>query len=951
MNRKKILKLLAGLTIVLSSSTIINLKGMLVMADDTHSENVDWKFNNSDDGWKYGGEYDYTGSKEVSYDKLTNALELNLDYRNNALSSWSEFKISKALDSPIKFDGYNILTYDFIYNPQNMTTGSFKSKLFINGAADSYSDINLENSEDAGNGLKKAKVTIKFDSKSVNIDSIIISIIGNNTDYNGKIYIDNIKFNKENRNVYVEKTNEPKSQNSIDVSKLDTKEGVKLVDENAIKEVGSLYSYLIGVGKSDKVLYGHQNDTHHKAILKDSGTNSDTKDVTGSIAAISGIDSLSLTGAELQLSDEEKEKGLDLITKAAELGIDASKEGGIIAMSCHMPNFAEVAKKGKIDGKYDYSGYTPNVTTGDVVSRIMPGGDLNEAYTGYLDMVAEYAKKLENAGVPVLFRPFHENNGSWFWWGKAFCDSEAYKNLYRYTVEYLRDTKEVHNFLYVYSPNGPFEDEDDYLLRYPGDEFIDVLAFDFYENTTPLSDSKEDPWMTSFKDTIKLVQGIADKKEKLSAVSETGIISDTGAAILTGNPNKNWFQDISDIVSESNMPYYMVWANFDTKNFFAPFMANDTEGHEMINEFIDYYNDEKSIFANQTGNYTKVNTKITDSYSYGFITSPASRNRMLKPVKITASVKGYTNDIKFIIKNKNGDIIETIKANLDNNIYSGYIDQNILDKIGKTIGTIDLYSGNIKLNSITALFNIKEPDKDPKVVDDFESYIGEQDLLDAVWATNSGDGCYVKPQLKTENYSNGEYGLEFNYKISTEKISEGWAGITRTVGADWTDCDALRLWCKPDGYGQKLVIQITSNGEDFEVFLPEFAATTEAKVLTIPFSEFKGKNGGTLDLANIEKMGIWCNTIKPQGSTGTWTVESKMYFDNIKAVNTNAETKVGWNQNSDGNWYYLNEDGSMKKGWFKDTNGRWYYLKENGEMAINEVINGYKVNNNGEWVN
>lgn len=98
-------------------------------------------------------------------------------------------------------------------------------------------------------------------------------------------------------------------------------------------------------------------------------------------------------------------------------------------------------------------------------------------------------------------------------------------------------------------------------------------------------------------------------------------------------------------------------------------------------------------------------------------------------------------------------------------------------------------------------------------------------------------------------------------------------------------------------------------------------------------------------------MGIWCNTIKPQGSTGTWTVESKMYFDNIKAVNTNAETKVGWNQNSDGNWYYLNEDGSMKKGWFKDTNGRWYYLKENGEMAINEVINGYKVNNNGEWVN
>ena len=55
-------------------------------------------------------------------------------------------------------------------------------------------------------------------------------------------------------------------------------------------------------------------------------------------------------------------------------------------------------------------------------------------------------------------------------WGKAFCD-EAYKNLFRYTVEYyLRDDKEINNFLYI---NGLFVDEADYLSRYPGDEFID----------------------------------------------------------------------------------------------------------------------------------------------------------------------------------------------------------------------------------------------------------------------------------------------------------------------------------------------------------------------------------------------------------------------------------------------------------------------------------------------
>ena len=68
--------------------------------------------------------------------------------------------------------------------------------------------------------------------------------------------------------------------------------------------------------------------------------------------------------------------------------------------------------------------------------------------------------------------------------------------------------------------------------------------------------------------------------------------------------------------------------------------------------------------------------------------------------------------------------------------------------------------------------------------------------------------------------------------------------------------------------------------------MPEFAATNEAKLLTIPFSDFKGKNGGTFDPAHIEKMGIWCNTLPQEGKENSWTVESKMYFDDIHAVNT-----------------------------------------------------------------
>ena len=52
------------------------------------------------------------------------------------------------------------------------------------------------------------------------------------------------------------------------------------------------------------------------------------------------------------------------------------------------------------------------------------------------------------------------------------------------------------------------------------------------------------------------------------------------------------------------MPYFMVWANFDDKeNFYVPYRMTETTGHEMINEFINFYNDERSIFAKETGDF------------------------------------------------------------------------------------------------------------------------------------------------------------------------------------------------------------------------------------------------------------------------------------------------------------------------------------------------------------
>ena len=175
----------------------------------------------------------------------------------------------------------------------------------------------------------------------------------------------------------------------------------KMVDKQLTPEAAKLYRYLLAVSQAGKVIYGHQNDTHHKMFRVDSGSASDCKDVTGSIAGVVGMDSLSLTGDELKLTAEEKASGVTYTDKLVKIAADADKQGAIITFSMHMPNFDVVAKKPRINGAYDFQGYSPHVLTGDVGKRILPEGDLNEVYRAYLDMVADFALRLQDAALDL----------------------------------------------------------------------------------------------------------------------------------------------------------------------------------------------------------------------------------------------------------------------------------------------------------------------------------------------------------------------------------------------------------------------------------------------------------------------------------------------------------------------------------------------------------------------
>ena len=82
-------------------------------------------------------------------------------------------------------------------------------------------------------------------------------------------------------------------------------------------------------------------------------------------------------------------------------------------------------------------------------------------------------------------------------------------------------------------------------------------------------------------------------------------LSSNDGLLISDNPiaGHNWFKRVSQIAIDNDMPYYLVWANFSPYNCYIPYKYNDNYGHELINEFIDFYNWDKSIFATETNFY------------------------------------------------------------------------------------------------------------------------------------------------------------------------------------------------------------------------------------------------------------------------------------------------------------------------------------------------------------
>ena len=108
-----------------------------------------------------------------------------------------------------------------------------------------------------------------------------------------------------------------------------------------------------------------------------------------------------------------------------------------------------------------------------------PGTALNERWESQVDVIAWHLKQLKGAGVPVLWRPYHEMNGDWFWWGKKPGD-DGYRKLWRMLYDRLVKFHGINNLIWVFNGNETRENVDPYGDYFPGHDVVDVCATDIY---------------------------------------------------------------------------------------------------------------------------------------------------------------------------------------------------------------------------------------------------------------------------------------------------------------------------------------------------------------------------------------------------------------------------------------------------------------------------------------
>ena len=359
---------------------------------------------------------------------------------------------------------------------------------------------------------------------------------------------------------------------SIDVV---TPQNVKnyMVDKNASTETVALFYNLRNLGKT-KIIIGQQDAFN--SFYQNSGS-SDIKKTTGNDPSILGSDFMFITDKDNPNNNWYVQQENKIIQDTK----DAYAKGMINTFCWHL--------REPYNEKSFYSADMTSEQRTDAFKSLLPGGKFNDWYKKKLDKVASVVSNLKDTNgkqIPIIFRPFHEFDGNWFWWGANYCTAEEYISVYRFTVNYLRDTKNVHNILFAFSPDNSYTTPSSYLSRYPGDDYVDILGMDNYGDF----DNKGTSGASLANSKLKLISDLAISKNKIAALTETGYrVTSTTPAI------NNWFSTyLYDAITNNNLQiaYVMFWSN-TSSGYYVP-----TPGNSNVADFQNFTLKSKIILQN-----------------------------------------------------------------------------------------------------------------------------------------------------------------------------------------------------------------------------------------------------------------------------------------------------------------------------------------------------------------
>ena len=343
------------------------------------------------------------------------------------------------------------------------------------------------------------------------------------------------------------------------------------VDKLATKETSRLFHNLQLLSQKG-TLFGHQDDMAYGVNWKYQQGRSDVKDITGQYPGVFGWE---LGGLENDALVNLDSVPFDLMKDYIRKGYEA---GAVITISWHLNN--------PLTGK---SAWNPSPL--NTIPAILPGGEKNKLFNTWLDKVAVFLQSLQSKNgtpIPVIFRPYHELNGSWFWWGGKNCTPKELIELWKYTVSYLRDTKQIHQLLYAFNTDR-FSSEKEYLERYPGNDWVDIVGFDIYQKGDILANDK---FIAEMDKSLSLLDKIAKEKNKIAALTEFG---------FNTIPDADWWTTVFlKAIEKHSIAYALAWRNAGRKSaneieYYAPY-----KGHLSADDFLIFSKKKKIFFEKRT---------------------------------------------------------------------------------------------------------------------------------------------------------------------------------------------------------------------------------------------------------------------------------------------------------------------------------------------------------------